>query len=304
MAVKIQAVRAKLVATAAGVAVVFMSAAVPAATAGGAVVSGMRIEGAARTSLVSMHGADPTVATEAAVNPAIPDAKQWTAPNWSGWVDVADQNVALRYVTANFSVPTVKCGGNDQMASFWVGLDGFNAVTVEQVGVLAVCDISLPSGGYAPSYSSFWEMAPLGPHLKGTVSPGDGIAVSVFYNSTTGLWNLALNDSNTTAADISKSEPCPSGHTCPNASAEVIAEVGGGGPPKGFYLADFGTVRFSQAAVTSRNGTHGTLEGNSLWSANEITMTSNGRSNGTLMAQPSDRTSGYTAFSDTWHNSG
>lgn len=231
---------------------------------------------------------------------AEPDYTSTTQDAWAGWADVADTNVELRFVTANFVVPTVTCPGRDYEADFWVGLDGNGeGSTVEQVGVDALCDISLPSGGYAPDYTSWWEMYPDGPHTVGSVSPGDEIAVAVYDNSSTGNYSLALSDSNSTSPDISKNEPCPSSYTCHNATAEVIAEDPGGGASKGVNLAKFSKVTFSQIAVTSRNGTHGTLEGNNLWSSNESIMAYKGNA----MATPSARNDGATSFTVTWNGS-
>lgn len=230
-----------------------------------------------------------------------PDYRSTTQPTWAGWADVADTNVELRYVTANFVVPTVSCPGYGDEADFWVGLDGDQeGKTVEQVGVDALCDISLPSGGYAPDYTSWWEMAPNAPHVQGNVSPGDQIAASVYYDSNTGMYNLALSDSNRTSADINKPEPCPAGYTCHNKTAEVIAEDPGYGPPKGVYLARFSKVTFSQIAVTSRDGTHGTLEGNNIWGSNKLIMAYQGNA----MATPSGRNDNATSFSVTWNSSG
>jgi hypothetical protein len=219
---------------------------------------------------------------------------------WAGWSDVADANVDLRFVTANFVVPTVTCLGRDDEADFWVGLDGAGeGKTVEQIGVDAFCDISLPSGGYAPDYTSWWEMYPDGVHTVGNVSPGDQIAVSVYYDSSTGNYDLALSDSNSTGADFNKPESCPSGSTCHNATAEVIAEDPGGGASSGVNLAKFSKLTFSQIGVTSRDGTHGTLEGNSLWSSVEWIMAYKGDA----MATPSARNDGATSFTVTWNGS-
>jgi Peptidase A4 family len=266
---------------------------------------------AARASLVRAPSADAGNGSPLPADPLEPDATQWTSQEWSGWADVAKENVNLRFVTANFTVPTVKCGALGQSAYLWVGLDGFaasgipvpNNNTVEQAGVAVVCNVSTPSGP-EPSYYSFWEMfAPgpgHGPHTKGGVSPGDVIAVSVFYNSAANDYNLQLNDSNSTTPDISTAQSCPSGNICHNATAEVIAEDPGGGPAKGVYLANFHTVNFTSVGVTSRNGTKGALQGNSLWTANKITMAYQG----TVMAKPSARTNNYHDFSDTWNYAG
>jgi Peptidase A4 family len=242
--------------------------------------------------------ADPLPPSSSVIEP---DYTTTTQSIWAGWADVADTNVALRYVTANFVVPTVSCPGAGYDAAFWVGLDGDQeGSTVEQVGVDAYCDIKLPSGGYAPDYTSWWEMYPGGVHTKGNVSPGDTIAVAVYYDSSTGKYSLALSDSKRTGPDISTSQPCPGGYTCHNKTAEVIAEDSGGGPSKGVYLAKFSKVTFSQVGVTSRDGTHGTLEGNSLWSSNELKMAYQGHA----MATPSAREDGATEFSVTWNGSG
>jgi peptidase A4-like protein len=235
-----------------------------------------------------------------AVGDIVPDATVNTTSIWSGWVDKANTNVELRFVTANFVVPSVTCPGFGYDSSFWVGLDGWGSSTVEQVGVDGYCDIQGPNG-VLPEYFSWYEMYPNGTVAQNYVSPGDVISVSVYYDSSTSKYDLALSDSNSTSPDISVAKYCPSGHTCHNASAEVITEDPGGGPTKSVYLAKFSKVNFSLVAVTSRNGTHGTLEGNSLWSAHEIIMEYPGT---TVMAQPSDRTSGYTAFSDTYKSSG
>ncbi len=232
---------------------------------------------------------------------AEPDYTSYSQDEWAGWADVADTNVELRYVTANFVVPTVTCPGSGYEADFWVGLDGDQeGSTVEQAGVYALCDIPLPSGGYAPDYMSWWEMFPYKRNPVGSVSPGDQITVSSYYNSSSDLYNLVLNDSNSTSADFSKNEPCPSSYTCHNATAEVIAEDPSLGPSKDHYLAKFSKVTFSQIGVTSRDGTHGTLEGNSLWSSNELIMAYKGNA----MATPSARNDGATSFTVTWNGSG
>jgi hypothetical protein len=304
--------RAKLMLTAPGaglaVALVIASAPASAASSSAAGAATRAAPGnAARTWPAGAARPGPLAEPTPAPNdPDVPDAHEWTDQVWAGWVDVGDQNVELRDVTANFNVPTVTCNGADEAAAFWVGLDGFGASTtpvtdnqtVEQVGIEVEC-VSTPSG-YVPDYYSFWEIYPNNPNPIGYVNPGDGIAASVYYNDSTLKYNLTLSDSNTTSADINTFQGCTTIYICHNATAEVIAEDPGMGVSHGVYLADFGKVSFSQVGVTSRNGTHGTLEGNSLWSANEETM----EYHGTLMAQPSDRSDSNTDFSVTWKNSG
>jgi len=239
----------------------------------------------------------------------VPDTPTyWNSPTWSGWIDIANKNVELRYVTANFTVPTVHCGASGEEALFFVGLDGWSATgipvpvnkTVEQAGVFVKCDISTPSG-IMPSYHAWYEMYPDPSHTGGAVSAGDTIAVSVYHNSATGDYSLALGDSNSTSPDFNVTKTCPSGYTCHNATAEVIVEDPDHGAPNGVYLANFGTIGFIDVAVTSRNGTHGNLLGNSLWTANKITMVYPGS---TVMALPGGRNANYTGFNETWKSSG
>lgn len=219
-----------------------------------------------------------------------------TSHIWSGWMDLSNTNVQLRFVAADFTVPTVKCNSVGQSAAFWVGLDGWTDNTVEQDGVDVVC-IQGP-GGPIPQYYTFYEMVPESPVGFFGVSPGDHINASVFYDSSIAEYNLVVTDSADSSVNINLDKNCPSGHTCRNNSAEVIAEDPGGVPNP---LGDFGTVSFSHIAVTSADGTHGTLEGNSLWSSHEIILENAGHM---VMAQPSGRLNGATAFTDTFKSAG
>lgn len=234
--------------------------------------------------------------------PAFPGAAQTTSPNWSGWADVARPGAAMRSVTARFRVPHVSCGADGQSVSIWAGLDGIGDDTVEQAGVEAVC-VRTRNGWLAAKYVSFSETYPRAPLVGSFVSPGDLIAVSVFYAGGTHRYRLSLTDNRSAWADISVSAACPRGRTCHNASAEVVAEDSGDGPASGSYLADFGKVSFDGIGVSSSDGTRGTLgtlAGSARWSTREITMEYRGQ----VMAQPSARTHGYTRFGDSYQGTG
>jgi Peptidase A4 family len=216
-----------------------------------------------------------------------------TSSNWSGYAAVAKKHVRLRYVSASFTIPSVNCKkstlGSQQLAyaSNWVGLDGFNSNTVEQAGVDSYCDSTR-----TPQYDAWYEMYPLAPVVYDGVNPGDAITVSVYLNGS--KYNLSLTDL-TTGAKMQTSQPCPSHSTCRDASAEVITEDPGSAEPE-IDLADFGMVNFTTAAVTSANGTHGTLAANSLWTSSEIVMRDSHKK---LMAQPSSLQGGK-AFNVAW----
>jgi hypothetical protein len=246
----------------------------------------------------------PSLARAATVVPSsaspVPNATSRTSHVWAGWMDLANKGVQFQSVAARFTVPKVTCTAKGEEVDFWVGLDGWTDRTVEQAGVDAFCDIHTGSG-YKPEYTDWYEMFPHLPVTEHRVSPGDTIVVSVSHNSSGRTYLLEVDDRTHPANGFNISASCPSGHTCLNNSAEVIAEDPGGGPPKHVFLPNFGTVHFSEVQVISRSGTIGSLGGNSLWSANEITMEYPGK---TVMAKPSARTSRDTAFSVTYHSKG
>jgi len=233
------------------------------------------------------------------VLPHLPRAATVDSQNWSGYAAVANPNVALRYVTSTFKVPSVNCAevaigsAGQTYAAEWVGLDGFNDSTVEQTGVDSYCDST--SG---PATNQAWyEMYPLDPVVFTGVSAGDTIWVSVYFNSSTNEYQLFLDDE-TTGSTMETDQPCPSGSTCDRTSAEVISEDPGGAVAGGINLADFGTVNYSTSDVTSRDGTHGTLATNGLWTSTEIIMQD---PSGNTMTTPSALTDDGADFSITWN---
>lgn len=215
--------------------------------------------------------------------------------NWSGYAAVAKKNVHLRYVSANFTIPSVNCAktqlGKEGLAyaSNWVGLDGYKSSTVEQAGVDSFCDSTRKA-----QYDAWYEMYPLAPVSFSGVSPGDAITVSIYRNGT--KYNLTLID-HTSGAKLQTTQPCPRHSVCRDASAEVITEDPGGAEPV-IDLARFGMVNFTGASVTSASGSHGTLAATKLWTSSEIVMKD---SHGHLMAQPSSLEGGK-AFNISWRS--
>ena len=173
-------------------------------------------------------------------------------------------------------------------AAFWVGLDGYNSSSVEQLGTDSDCN------GSTPTYYAWYEMYPNpSVDLSNPVSPGDSLTSSVVTNGTD--YTLSIKDntkgwsySTTQSGDFSRS------------SAEVIAEA----PSEcsvilcsEIPLADFGQVNFTGSAVSDSSGTSGGL---SAFPADEITMAS---STGTTEATPSSLSDAGADFSVTWNNS-
>ena len=211
--------------------------------------------------------------------------------NWSGYADVACSTCAIRYVATSFTVPSVNCAKSPDgsFAGIFAGLDGITSQTVEQIGVEAGC-----SGGTA-SYAAFYEMFPNPPVSFSGISPGDAISMGVYFNSATHHWQLTLTDV-TTGGTIATAQACPSGSSCRNSSAEVIAEAPSSSTGTILPLVDFGQLNHVAIAVTSLNGTRGAMTSNGLWTTDSITMVS---SAGKTLAQPGPVYGGQ-AFQDTW----
>jgi hypothetical protein len=219
------------------------------------------------------------------------------ATNWSGYAVAADSGIHIRFVAANFTIPSLNCANSPLGSSGfayvgdWAGLDGLNSNTVEQTGVDAFCD----SSG-TPSYYAWYEMYPLAPVAFTGVGPGDAINASVFFNGSG--YNLVLKDL-TSGGSINTTQPCPSGSKCGNTSAEVITEDPGGAVANGVNLADFGMANYTGTAVTSTSGKHGTLASlANFWASTRIVMVDPG---GTRMAVPSSLYAGQ-AFNVGWRS--
>jgi len=213
--------------------------------------------------------------------PFAPASAAATKQVWTGYVDVAHANVKLRYVAADFTVPRVTCTSQISKASFWVGLDGFGTKTVEQAGLSTNCF----SG--QPVYLAFWEMFPLKPVYEFYVSVGDSLSVNVYYDASVNAYRLSLTD-HTNGLSFNHPAYCPSGSTCLNTTAEAILEADGGSD-----LSRFPAVTFSNAQVTSRNGTHGAFQAMNLWDLSKPLMSG---SNGPLanVSTPTNNGSTFT----------
>jgi Peptidase A4 family len=209
--------------------------------------------------------------------------------NWSGYADDNSTGKTYSTVTGSWTEPAITCSNEDQIAVFWVGIDGFSDGTVEQDGTLAQC-----FKGTA-FYYTWWEMFPTNNiQLVGsTVVPGDKIAGSVVKSGTS--YTLKLTDSTHTADSFTEKETCAAA-SCVDSSAEWIAESPSG--PRGYYpLPDFKTWTLSAATVKS-GSTTGKI---STFPDDEITMID---STGTYpLASPGSLNSAGNSFKVTWKNS-
>jgi hypothetical protein len=206
---------------------------------------------------------------------------QVQSSNWSGY---ADTGSSFSKISSSWTEPSVSCSGNqEQLAAFWVGIDGYSSSSVEQDGTMIEC-----YRGAAYHYT-WWEMYPSNSVqvVGSTAAAGDSITATVTRSGTS--YSLKVTDSTHTADSFTTTQSCSN---CANSSAEWIAEAPSGS--SGIYpLADFGTWSTSGASVTGGSGS-GTI---SSFTDDEITMTD---SSNKVMAQPGSLNSSGNAFSVAW----
>jgi hypothetical protein len=204
--------------------------------------------------------------------------------NWSGYSSYSG-NGTFTDAKGSWTQPTATCSTKTSYSSFWVGLDGYNSSSVEQLGTEADC-----SHG-RPLYYAWWEMYPNPSNtVRGfTVTPGVTYSAEVRYNGG-GSFSLSLSgggQSFTTTQTLSN----PS-----LSSAEWIAEA----PSlctrscRVLPLTNFGTVNFSGSSA------NGNAINNSAWSYDPLTMVTSGS---TVKAAPSGLDASGSAFSVTWAHS-
>lgn len=179
----------------------------------------------------------PTAVQAAAVplTHSLPRSLTHSDQTWGGYAVTRAR--PYKKITGSWNIPAMDCshGGGD--ASPWIGIDGWNNFTVEQIGI----DLDCING--AGSYHPWVEMYP-GPsdYFKEPVNAGDTMTASVSVSD--GIWTLTESD--TTTGWTKTFHPTPK-NPPQKASAEAILEdIGSSGAPP---LPDFGTVTFSNITV-------------------------------------------------------
>jgi hypothetical protein len=225
----------------------------------------------------------------------------WYSTNWSGYA-VTGSKGSVTSVNGSWTVPTVTSGASRTTAyysSFWVGIDGFNSSTVEQIGT----DSDIQNGNAV--YYAWYEFYPQAMVQISTttypVHPGDKMSATVTY-STGSTFTVSITD---TTASWSFSTT-GTVRNAARSSAEWIAEA-----PSSFRgvlpLANFGTVNFGYDNTGVPGTCYATLRGvtgpiGSFGSAvQKITMVTN---RGVTKASPSPLSQDNTSFSVTWASAG
>jgi len=219
---------------------------------------------------------------------AVKNVTAATAYNWSGYADTSGTHQAFTKVSGSWTTPSVTCSAEDQITSNWVGLDGFNSNTVEQLGTISWCFQG------KPVFFTWYEMYPAGTTEVGTtVQPGDKIAASVTRTGTS--YALKLTDSTHTGNNISVTKTCALA-TCLDTSAEWISERPSfsiGIVPQAHYNA----FKITNGAQTS-SGKAGTIDSGT--GVNSITMID---ATSSYNLNTVSTLTGGNSFSTTWKNS-
>ena len=207
--------------------------------------------------------------------------------NWSGYADVTSKTGKFSAVSGKWTVPKVSCSAEHRIESSWVGLDGANDTTVEQLGTVSQCfqDKAV--------YYSWYEMYPAGEVVvsKG-VKAGNHISASVTRSGTS--YTLKLTDSTTSGNNIKVTKSCS---TCKNQDAEWIVERPDLATTGIVPLAKFSSTGFTSASATAggKKGTIGTV------SPYQYLMVDSTETY--YLAKPSALNSNKNGFTDAWKNS-
>ncbi len=188
--------------------------------------------------------------------------------NWAGYA-VHRPGVSFHHVSADWIQPSASCsGGQPSYSSAWVGLGGYSPTSdaLEQIGT----ELDCTAGGKAVS-SAWFELVPApSKNISLAVGPGDAVHASVTVTGNrvvVELDNLTTHHRfrktlHTHAIDVSSAEwiveapsECISQYTC-----------------QALPLADFGSVGFESAKVTTTSGTVGTISGTE-WARTKISLT-------------------------------
>jgi len=206
--------------------------------------------------------------------------------NWAGYSSYGT-NGTFTDVKGSWTQPSASCTKQATYSSFWVGLDGYNSNSVEQLGTEADC-----SHG-RPSYYAWWEMYPNPSNTiaRFTVTPTHSYTGEVKYNGG-GSFTLSLRD-NTSGQTFSTNQTLANPSL---SSAEWIAEAPSmcAGNCRVLSLTNFGTVNFSGSSANSK------AINDSGFSFDPLTMVTSG---GQTKAAPSGLDSTGSAFSVAWAHS-
>jgi hypothetical protein len=150
--------------------------------------------------------------------------------NWAG---LAETGATYTGVSASWTVPTVQASVSQEVASSWIGIDGYSNSDLIQTGT----EEDTVEG--TTSYYAWWEILPAPETPIFVVGAGDQMSAAVFQDPTPpNTWTIDITDhtrSESFSQDFAYSGPAD--------SAEWIQEMTGTNPQ--YPLANFGTANFT-----------------------------------------------------------
>jgi hypothetical protein len=253
------------------------------------------------------------------------DQKTSESYNWSGYA-ISGAKGSVTDVKGSWVVPQVTCGNTrNGYSSFWVGIDGWNSNTVEQIGTDSDCVNLLGTKTDTPTYYAWFEFYPNGAYLignynrsgaciSGCVFPGDKISAEVIAGASSLKGVLSGQAFTVTITDETRGWSFTTTSSVPGAqqsSAEWIAETPYGcNTASGFcQLADFGIAYYGKKNTGVANTAFATVAGvtkalGSFGSSVQEAVMVNYPSGTTIMAQPSALDSTETSFTVAWYSAG
>jgi hypothetical protein len=230
--------------------------------------------------------------------------QQVKSENWSGYA-VEGAKGSVTDVKGSWIVPSVTCPPTGStFSSFWVGIDGFNSNTVEQIGTDSDC-----VDGQAVYYA-WYEFYPHPSYNVNSfpINQGDVISAEVSYSAANGgQFTVTLTNVKTSATFTISTRA----NSAKLSSAEWIVEApwsAGILPLAHFDSSLFGFGQdYNNGKVpgtcyyTNANGVTSPIGPFSNGNVVEMTMVS---SSGLVKAQPSVLTPDSTSFTVTWVSSG
>jgi hypothetical protein len=219
--------------------------------------------------------------------------------NWSGYGATANPAAADTVVTVSgsWTVPAVTSpapAGQAAYSAIWVGIDGLDDGTVEQLGTMQAAEVVSAGRGRTQTETAYYawvEMYPAGMvELPGKVKPGDAITASVTWD---GSGNCTLYMADATENWTYGPTEVAGSSSAEDMSAEWVVEAPSSGRET-LPLADFGTVTFTGCSATV-SGIPGFISGLPVY--DEITMVT---ATGRVKAQPSAPNTTTDGFSVTW----
>ena len=158
--------------------------------------------------------------------------------NWSGVIESGTE--PFTGISANWVVPTVSSSSIDGYSSTWIGIDGVDTSDLIQTGTEQDGPGAYTCG--SSDYFAWYELLPAPSVCIGTVTPGDEMHASITQVEA-GTWQIVISDE---TSDQSFDQDFS--YSVPGDTAEWIEEAPNYGGQT--TLADFGSVQFTQTAVT------------------------------------------------------